>query len=176
MEKIGLRTIGDVAVEILEQLRQPLQETFSRPVEKGAPLPLPNYAYDAGRRQYHAMPILRELAASRTRREGKVLGIADVDLYVPQLNFVFGLADAVSGTCVISICRLRQEYYGLPRDDELFLERVLKESIHELGHIYGLGHCTEAKCVMYFSNSLRDTDRKGRSFCPRCQERLEVHS
>ncbi len=50
--------------------------------------------------------------------------------------------------------------------------RALKEAVHELGHTYYLSHCADAKCVMYFSNSLADTDIKGAGFCKRCQQRL----
>ncbi|MBI5166254.1 MAG: hypothetical protein HY998_00750 [candidate division NC10 bacterium] len=35
---------------------------------------------------------------------------------------------------------------------------------------YGLDHCRDFRCVMFFSNSLLDTDRKGPGFCPRCQK------
>ena len=54
-----------------------------------------------------------------------------------------------------------QEFYGLPRDENLFRERALTEAVHELGHTYGLGHCPVSTCVMHFSNSLHDTDLKG---------------
>ena len=67
---------------------------------------------------------------------------------------------------------LRQEFYGLPRDKNLFRERALKEAVHELGHTYGLGHCPDSTCVMHFSNSLPDTDLKGWKFCPDCQEKV----
>ena len=37
--------------------------------------------------------------------------------------------------------RLRQEFYGLEKNEQLFLQRVVKEAVHELGHTFGLGHC-----------------------------------
>jgi len=71
-----------------------------------------------------------------------------------------------------SITRLRQEFYGLPADHTLFQRRVLTEAVHELGHTYGLGHRKNPGCVMFFSNSLIDTDRKGSEFCPKCKNKL----
>ncbi|MBI5187681.1 MAG: archaemetzincin family Zn-dependent metalloprotease [Nitrospirae bacterium] len=100
----------------------------------------------------------------------KVLGIVDHDLYVPQLNFVFG--EAGRKMAVISLTRLRQEFYGLSEDRGLFHKRTLTEAVHELGHTYGLGHCRNPRCVMFFSNSLMDTDRKGPEFCLGCGGRL----
>jgi len=102
----------------------------------------------------------------------RVVGIVDVDLYVPRLNFVFGEADVGSGTAIVSLIRLRQEYYGLSPNPDLFLERATKEIVHELGHTFGLGHCPDNKCVMHFSNSLPDTDLKGPHFCYKCRPRI----
>jgi len=106
------------------------------------------------------------------KREEKVVGIADVDLYVPRLNFVFGEADIGAGTAIVSLCRLRQEHYGLDPDEALFLERATKEIIHELGHTFGLEHCPNNKCVMHFSNSLADTDVKKARFCDKCRPKI----
>jgi len=94
-----------------------------------------------------------------------VLGILDVDLYTEGLNFIFGQADLSGRLALISIIRLRQEFYGLKPDEEIFRKRVIKEAVHELGHTLGLRHCHDSYCVMHFSNSLRDTDIKSENFC-----------
>jgi len=98
------------------------------------------------------------------------LGIVNHDLYVPELNFVFG--EASWKAAAISLTRLRQEFYHLPENRSLFHQRILTEAVHELGHTYGLGHCENPRCVMFFSNSLMDTDRKGPAFCARCKSKL----
>ena len=95
-----------------------------------------------------------------------------MDIYASGLNFVFGEADPSSGVAVVSLWRLRQERHGLPEDKNLFRQRALKEAVHELGHIFGLSHCPDLRCVMHFSNSLADTDRKEPNFCSKCQGRL----
>ena len=51
---------------------------------------------------------------------------------------------------------------------------ALKEMIHELGRVYGLDHCSYPKCIMYFSNSISDTDRKTAEFCDICKNTLEI--
>jgi archaemetzincin len=98
--------------------------------------------------------------------------VVDVDIFAPGLNFVFGEADITGKKAIISLQRLRQEFYSLPKNEELFHERVLKEAVHELGHTYGLKHCPNPACVMHFSNSLHDTDLKNYNFCPACKAQL----
>jgi archaemetzincin len=73
---------------------------------------------------------------------------------------------------IVAVPRLRQSYYRLPEDADIFRQRVVKEAIHELGHVFGLEHCHDRRCVMAFSNSLEDTDYKGSEFCPECHRDL----
>lgn len=95
-----------------------------------------------------------------------------MDLYVSSLNFVFGLADRENRRAIIALPRLRQSYYRLPDDMNVFKQRVVKESTHELGHVLGLRHCDDRRCVMTFSNSLADTDLKSQDFCLKCRRQL----
>jgi archaemetzincin len=59
-------------------------------------------------------------------------------------------------------------------DEQRFRGRALKEAMHELGHTFGLGHCADPGCVMWFSNTLAETDRKGAAYCARCEETLRL--
>jgi archaemetzincin len=105
-------------------------------------------------------------------RKTIILGICDFDAYSSGLNFVFGQASLTGGVAVIYLPRLRQEFWGLGTNTSIFTERVLKEATHELGHALGLNHCPKQSCVMYFSNSLVDTDRKAKDFCNICRNKL----
>lgn len=168
--KITLRPLGDTADEIMGKLKDGIGSIFHCPVEIEAGFSDLAQAYNPERKQYSSSKLL--VCLGKSEREERVVGVADVDLYVPRLNFVFGEADVVSGTAIVSLCRLRQEYYGLGPDEALFLERAIKEVVHELGHTFGLGHCPNNRCVMHFSNSLADTDLKGAHFCSMCRPKI----
>lgn len=129
-----------------------------------APVPLPDAAYAPARGQYRGEPLLALVSGHGARH---VLGITQRDLFARDLNFIFGIASP-GGACVVSTSRL-----VIGADDKLFRARLLKEAVHELGHTLGLGHCTDPGCVMHFSNSLADTDRKGNAYCERCMARFK---
>jgi archaemetzincin len=168
-ETLYLVPIGEVEREILDYLSQQLDEIYRHTCEVAAPLAQPSAAYDEHRGQYLSSYILDQLARVDLPHPFRVLGVADLDLYVPELNFVFGQASKGGRDAVIGLPRLRQSFYGLPGDEELFRQRVLKEAVHELGHTLSLGHCPHRHWVMHFSNSLADTDLKEPEFCPRCR-------
>lgn len=171
-EKICLLAINGVDTTLLEELSTDLEKILEQKVKVSQAQWDLEFAYNPERKQYYSSAILEKLPKTGSEACERILGIVDVDLYVPDLNFVFGEADMVEKRAVISTKRLRPEYYGLPKDERLFGDRTLKESVHELGHTYGLSHCPDKKCVMYFSNSLQDTDVKSSSFCKDCRKKL----
>jgi len=175
MERIiTIVPVGDIESWILDDLTKKLEATFSCRTEIYMTIHLPQKAYNPGRNQYYSSHILQDLHRHLTpSKHEKVLAIVNVDLYVPQLNFVFGEAELGGHFAIISLARLYQSFYGLSENKTIFLERTLKEAVHELGHTYGLSHCPDAKCVMHFSNSLLDTDKKSSSFCAHCRKMLD---
>jgi len=172
MKDIYLLPLGGVSTKILWEISSWLERQFGLPCKIAEGIRLPDGVYSPIRSQYCSSLILQKLREMKPQDALRVLAVANVDLYVPQLNFVFGEADLTSGVAVISLCRLRQEFYGLEPDEALFTDRARKEAVHELGHTFGLTHCHNPNCVMHFSNSLSDTDRKGRRFCTMCEEQL----
>ena len=76
------------------------------------------------RQQYQSVEIMKLLARSAPRDASRVLGVTDVDLAIPMLSFLFGQAQFDGPVAMVSLCRLRQEFYGLPRRTELLRERT----------------------------------------------------
>ncbi len=170
-KKILLVPFKGVDLEAVSFLEDKLPSIFNLSTELHSILPLPP-AYNPQRGQYLSFPFLEALLPLK-KEDKLILGITEVDLYAPHLNFIFGQADIGRNVAVISLFRLHPSFYGLPEDKDLFLERTLKEAVHELGHLYGLPHCSNPYCVMHFSNSIRDTDIKGFNFCEACKKRLK---
>lgn len=129
-----------------------------------------NFAYDKKRNQYLAEHILKEARKIKKQEYEKWLLIVDVDLYHPDSNFVFGLACADSGISIISLVRLRQEFYGIAENKKLFLERLKKVVTHELGHLFYLDDCHSKKCVMQCSCPI---DEKESFLCESCKRFLQ---
>src|ERR687896_576052 len=135
-------------------------------------------SFNEQRNQLNSDKLLRWLASTimnNTKsydRTKIILGICNFDAYSSGLNFVFGQASLTGGVAAIYLPRLRQEFYGISADISIFIERVLKESTHEVGHAFGLNHCPKRSCVMHFSNSLIDTDCKAKDFCSICRNKL----
>ena len=167
--RIAILSIGSVNTEILRVIQNGLREAFPRTdctIREGA-MRVPGDAHNPMRHQYHSTRILAEMSNyTRELSADCVLGVIDVDLYVPSLNFVFGEADPRRGVAVLSVIRLRSGLHEGEDRDRVFERRAATEAIHELGHTYGLGHCRDPHCVMWFSNTLAETDRKGTAFCP----------
>jgi len=170
-ELLLIAPFGSIPKEVLDFLQIELARRFGSDVRIAETEPVPQYAFNPKRNQYHSTKILERLRGLKIK-DARILGIIDTDLYVPELNFVFGEAHFADKICIVSLVRLRQEYYGLPKNEKLFLFRTLKEAIHELGHTFGIGHCEDPKCIMHFSNSLKDTDVKGPDFCFGCKLKL----
>jgi archaemetzincin len=134
----------------------------------------PGEAYLPGRNQYYSTSLL-EVLLKQEGPPGEIrLGLTEVDLCIPILTFVFGEAMLRGAAAVVSLHRLRQTFYGLPRDPDLLLRRLEKEILHELGHAAGLIHCRDYRCAMAFSNSVGQVDLKEASFCGSCLDALSL--
>jgi len=173
MTSIYLIPIGRVDPKALSYLEKHLAEVLSTPVRVGQMMTMPAEAYHKRRGQYSSTDILSAMEKYFPQQAEAVLGVTEADLYAGNLNFVFGEANPPSRRAVISLARLRIGYGKVLAEENLYLERTLKEAVHELGHVYGLPHCSDPRCVMFFSNSLIDTDRKGYQFCKQCRSKLK---
>ena len=129
--------------------------------------------YDPARRQYNGTELLKKIDNDFALDSSKTLGLFTIDLFIPILTYIFGQAFLNGRMGITSIYRLSNERYGIKTDEKILLERFRKEAIHELGHMFGLIHCSDPVCVMRSSTYVEDIDQKGYSLCPACSKQQE---
>jgi archaemetzincin len=167
--KVGVLPVGQVPREVPLELAQALPKIFpdtACAVIKET-LPIPADAFVKKRNQYNSSVILNQIRVFAAGNAGfdRVLGVIDVDLFAGGLNYVFGEAYMPGKAALISLWRLKSDFYGETAGSDVLVSRALKEAVHELGHTLGLHHCARSSCVMHFSNSILDTDKKQSLFC-----------
>ncbi len=157
--------------EALSAVRERLGKEFGMEARQ-TNLPPVDFAWDARRRQYGSIPVMEMLVRECPPDAWKLLAVTGRDLFIPVLTFVYGHAQLGGRVAVISLARLRQEFYGLPADREIFVQRALKEALHEAGHMFGLVHCPDGTCAMSLATNIRQIDSKHAAYCATCAVRL----
>lgn len=163
-----LVSVGGPPPVVLRELEDSISLQLGvRSVVSKTVLPTPTYAFNKDRGQYHCNAIMRRLVTVLEPGQSFVLGVTDVDLFVPDSPFVLGEADRESRSAVLSLARLRQG-----ADGEQLRRRLQVEAVHLAGHLLGLSYCEDARCVMFFAQVPQDCDRKQMSLCNNCRNEL----
>ncbi len=173
MNLLHLLPVGNVDASLLDDLRKSIPGYLPVACEVLPGFLDPAPVYHAERQQYHSSEILRRVQSFLAPHSWRLLAVADVDLYIPILKYVFGEAQMGGPCAVVSIHRLRQEFYGLEADRALLGERLLKEALHELGHTLDLRHCQDYRCAMASSHAVEWIDLRESTFCDACQSQIE---
>jgi archaemetzincin len=170
--RLLLAPVGPLPAGMLADLARALREIFGTGPAALAPQVRPDYAFNKDRRQYHSTAVLRRLEGLRPRGEdAPVLGVVDVDLFVPDQPFVFGESDRDARSGLVSVFRLKATD-GRPVPPERLAHRTRVEGAHALGHLVGLSHCADLRCAMYLSHTAADADRKGDGLCAACRSAI----
>jgi len=173
MNLVHLLRVGTTELPVLEGLCEALPRCLPVACEI-LPFDLdPAPSYHPERQQFHSSELLERVVKLVRPRDWRFLAVADIDLYIPILKYVFGEAQ-IGGSCaLVSTYRLRQEFYGLEKDDVLLRERLLKEAVHELGHTLDLRHCQDYRCAMASSHAVEWIDLRGSTCCSFCRAQFE---
>jgi len=169
-QRIGIIPIGDIPDIAPKVIAAHISGYLDLQAILLEPMQTPSYALDRQRRQYDAGSILQHLESGFFDSVDKVVGIMDVDLFVPVFTHVFGEARQGGRVALISIFRLKENAMDTSSDSAIALERAAKVALHELCHLYDLTHCESHQCLMYFSGSLPDLDRIPLGFCRYCSQ------
>ena len=163
---LQLICVGNLPPSFLKDLEEPITSVLGVGVFVGkTQLTKPQYAFNKDRNQFHSNAIMRRLLTVKEPGARLMLGVCDVDLFVPDAQFVYGEADRESKTAVFSVFRLKA-------DGDVYRRRVHIEALHQAGHLVGLSYCEDVRCAMFFATSLSDCDRRNQALCNNCRNEL----
>jgi len=164
--------LDNLGPEITEPVKKAISRIFGFPAPVIPIIENIDFALDSGRNQYHSTSVLQQLEQSAPSFAIKVIAITKVDLFIPILTHVYGEAQLGGKACVVSTCRLR-DHITAPNPDIVFIQRIVKEAVHELGHTFSLRHCREHACIMHYCRTGLDVDRKSDQLCRYCRILLD---
>lgn len=183
--KINIIPVDNIDNSVLDFIQNSLKRIFKTKIYILDRIDIPENSFVKNRKQHNAAIISNYITEKLSLKyiQDINLAILNTDIFVPSLNFVFGIATDFPKICLISILRLNPLFYTFfslnhkgqdlieeltDKERKVFKDRILKEAVHEIGHTLGLNHCNSYKCVMYFSDTLIDTDKKSYNFCSSC--------
>jgi archaemetzincin len=165
---ILISPIGELSTELIEGIAGEIRRVFGLSTETGSVLEDLSFALDQNRQQYNSTLILGQLSANAPSRAAKVLAVTQVDLFIPILTHVYGEAQLGGIASIVSTFRLNEggSAVNIPQK---YIDRIVKEAIHELGHTFNLRHCPEEACIMHYCRNEEDVDRKSDQLCRYCK-------
>ncbi len=166
LKELQFVPIGPVESAFLKELEAPLTQVLGVNAYVGkAVLPQPAFAFNKDRKQYHTTAIMRRLLTVKDTGAPLIMGIADVDLFVPDSPFVYGEADREARVSVMSLWRLKGE-------GDAWKRRTFVECVHQAGHLIGLSFCEDARCAMFLATTITDAERRQLHLCSNCCNEL----
>jgi len=167
---VDLLTLDAFPEDLAQDLVAQLSRRVSVPCRLLDAREPPEIPWIQGRDQADADTLLARLEERAGGGGAVLVGMTQVDLGNPIFTFFFGRARQHGRAALVSLARLRPDFYGLPDDRALTIQRATLEIVHELGHLLGLPHCRDSACVMHFAATVESIDTRGSGLCRRCAE------
>jgi len=147
---------NSLEADVISSIEEGLRRIYGLEIVDGGVMRIPGEARGRHtiKEQYDAAFLLHHLIE---RGAGLALWVIGEDLYVDGMNFVFGYG--CPSAAILSVHRLHSQ------------DLEVKEAVHEVGHALGLGHCSH-ECVMQYSNSLAEAERKPSALCATCRAKV----
>jgi archaemetzincin len=167
-ESVGIVPLGEVCELTVKSIAAHILGYLHLDALILPPMEHPTHAYDERRHQYDAGAIITAMESLSFPQCDKVIGVVDLDLFIPIFVHVFGEARQGGRAALVSIWRLKPPSPASQEALSLQMERTAKVALHELGHLYDLHHCMDALCLMHFSGGLEDLDQTPMYLCRYC--------
>ena len=173
---IALQPFDNYDDSILYLLSFEIRDFFNKQTIILNPIKIPGHFLDTNIRQYSADSLIMLLSGLRNDTIVEVVGLTHSPIFtlkgkeyrVPHYDEnIFGLGYQPGNACVVSDLRFRSDY------QTLYLNRLKKVIIHEIGHNLDLAHCQNKKCLMSEKNgNTIILDKSGNDYCPKCKNDL----
>lgn len=165
---IGVVPVGDVPQLAPKVIAAHIIGYLNLPADVLTPVELPAAALDELQLQFNAAKLLSFFESSHYENYDKVIGVFNVDIFIPTFAYVFGEAKQGGKHALVSLFRLTNGKECCNPPSAILCERAAKVAMHELGHLYNLAHCEEKNCLMHYSGGLTDLDNTPLYFCRYC--------
>lgn len=172
IKTIKLLPVGRCDDDLAYRLRAGIKRRLDIDCELGDFIPRPLDAFDDARLQYEATKVLARVEQEQENGSDAILAIIDNDIYIEPFNFAFGHTGLRNHVGLLSLTRLKPEFWGDEPDRERFYHRALAEALYQLGRILGLSSCETDSCAMCAANGIADVDKKDIDYCPECRAGL----
>jgi archaemetzincin len=158
---LTIQPMGSVSKKTLKEVENAVGSTFNCKFRVDPAIPLPTRAWYAPRKRWLADVLVSQRSVSPERR---TLFVVSQDISRPAHGYEnFGILGVgyANGNALVSTFRMR--------GDEVLLSKI---TVHELGHLFGLPHCSNASCVMQDLKGRSATLEHSSSFCPNCRAKI----
>lgn len=159
---ISLYLYDDFPAQKAQMLADALKEVYPSVSIQKESLVLSKEYYNKERNRYSGTGLLKDL--SRLRKRNVVLGLTDKVIFkaneLSPTYGIFGVSPVGAYVAVISSTR--------PSGKQHSNDHLVKLMMHELGHSFGLNHCSNQHCFMVdteHGNKFSQTP----SFCNECK-------
>jgi archaemetzincin len=175
--RLEIARVGLLAPNLLEEVMGHLQLSGIVEISDSGAILNPESAFDPLRRQYRVDTLIDMIGSNLDKAKEKVMGITEVDLFLPLFTHLYGYAPLNGKWGIVSMNRLKVEEELPARDKrKLFSSRGAKEILHELGHLSGLRHCMVPWCVMRPSLEPEEIDARDLSYCEICHNLIKENN
>ena len=174
LKKLSIVPLEIIDERIIHQLILKLEEIFKITADQ--------ISWDAiskheksdfkSRLKYRSTELVNYFSQNIPEEINGILFITISDLYSPVFARYYGEAQLNGNVGIISTFYLNENLSEESQDSVIFLSRLKKAAVHEVGHLLGLTHCMDSNCVMNLSGKPSDIDIKSSSLCKKCSEVL----